>query len=76
MECPTCGTELTPKSKALLISVGLVLVASAATVFVSRWFIPGAIAALIVGFYLILWATRGRSLWCRTCKKAPYLSDW
>lgn len=73
MECPTCGTELTPKNRALLISVGSVLVASTAAVFFSRLVIPAAIAAFIIGLYLILWATRGKSLWCRTCKKAPYL---
>lgn len=71
--CPTCGTELTPKNKALLAGVGVVLLASTLVILLSRWFALPVAAAALVGAYLILWATRGRALWCRTCKKAPYL---
>jgi ABC-type Mn2+/Zn2+ transport system permease subunit len=71
--CPTCGTELTLKSKSLLIAVGLAMLASIAGIFLSLWLVLPAGLTAIVGAYLILWATRGKALWCRTCKKAPYL---
>lgn len=71
--CPTCGSELTPKNKKLLITVGVAMIGSVAAIFFSRWLALPAAAATVVGAYLILWATRGKALWCRSCKKAPYL---
>lgn len=73
--CPTCGTELTPKNKLLLFGVGLGMVAMAGLVATLRegWFLLPVGALAIVGAYLVLWATRGKALWCRTCKKAPFL---
>lgn len=71
--CPTCGTELTPKRKQLLLAVGFIMLVSIAAIAISLWLALPAILAAIVGIYLILWATRGKALWCRTCKKAPYL---
>lgn len=75
MVCPTCGTELTPKSKARLITVGVLLLATLPAILLSRWFIPVALLATLIAVYLFAWATKGQGLWCRTCKRAPYLSN-
>lgn len=71
--CPTCGTELTPKNKPLLLAVGLAMLGSVAAILISFWLALPSVVAAVVGIYLILWATRGKALWCRNCKKAPYL---
>lgn len=72
--CSICNTELTQKSKPLLFSVGMLMIASLAAVFISAWFwIPGTFLA-IIGAYLMAWSTVGKGLWCRTCKKAPFMS--
>jgi hypothetical protein len=67
--CPTCGGELIQKSKARLCSVGIAMIASLAIAF---WFpmlwVPTILFALI-GCYLLIWATAGQALWCRSCKK-------
>lgn len=73
MTCPTCGTELTQKRKSLLLVVGFAMLGSIAAISISLWLALPTIIAAIVGIYLILWATRGKALWCRTCKRAPYL---
>jgi hypothetical protein len=73
MLCPTCNSELTPKSKSRLMAAGVALLAAAPSVLISRWLAPVVLLACVIGMYLILWATRGNGLWCRNCKKAPYL---
>ena len=74
MVCPRCGTELTPKSKVRLIVVGGALLATIPSIVLFHWLIPLVLMASSIGIYLIAWATRGQGLWCRTCKKVPYLS--
>lgn len=72
------GTELTPKSKALLISLGSVMLCfglfvSIVAVFVSLWLAIPTAFAIIVGIYLIVWAERGKALWSGIRRKATYL---
>jgi hypothetical protein len=63
--CSTCGGEMTQKSKARLISVGLCMLASVAIAFVFPWFsAPGT------GIYLLVWATLGKACWCRIAKNS------
>ena len=38
------------------------------------FWIPGVVF-FVIGAYLVLWSTRGKGLWCRTCKKPPLLAD-
>jgi hypothetical protein len=69
MTCKSCGAEMVQKSRARLVTVGLVMMASLAIAFPVPWFwTPGAILFL-VGIYLLLWGTLGRGAWCRNCKK-------
>ena len=57
------------KSRLRLFIVGVVMAASLSLAFVIPYFwIPGILLVLI-GFYLIVWATLGKGYWCRTCKK-------
>lgn len=71
-------TELIPKNSAILIVIGSVfltiaLFGSIVAMFVSLWLaIPTAIA-MIVGIYLLLWATCGKDFWRPTRNKAPGL---
>jgi hypothetical protein len=69
--CPTCGASMVRKSRARLILVGSLMIASlpAAALVRHAWIA----AALLVptGAYLIAWAARGGGLWCRTCKTFP-----
>ena len=57
------------RNRSRLLVVGGVMIVSPALVLVSWYFlVPGIILALI-GVYLVVWATLGRGLWCRSCKK-------
>jgi len=74
MKCPTCNTELTQKNRPLLFTVGVLMIVSIGIAFhFPLFWVPG-IAVVIIGSYLVLWSTRGKGLWCRTCKKAPLLN--
>jgi hypothetical protein len=69
MNCKTCGAEMVQKSRARLVLVGLLMMASIAITFPLAWFrIPGTIIFL-TGVYLFLWGSLGRGAWCRNCKK-------
>ena len=69
MKCPACHGEMVQKNRTLLLVVGLAMIASAALVVVSKYFLLTAIILVPVGGYLLIWTTRGRALWCRNCKK-------
>jgi hypothetical protein len=69
--CPTCGGEMIQKSKARLMVVGLVMVASAGfALFLPIFRIPAVIIAL-TAFYLFFWVTVGKARWCQNCKRFP-----
>jgi hypothetical protein len=69
MKCPTCLGEMVQKNRMLLLGVGLAMIASILLILISRYFwLPVAIA-VPVGVYLLFWATRGKGLRCRNCKK-------
>ena len=69
MKCPACGGEMIGRNRIRLFLVGLGMAASLALVLViPRFLIPGVILAA-AGAYLMVWATLGRGLWCRNCKK-------
>jgi hypothetical protein len=69
IKCNTCGGEMFQKSRVRLFFVGFCMVASIAiAALVPYFWAPGAILVL-AGGYLMVWATLGKGLWCRTCKK-------
>ena len=69
MNCKTCGGEMIQKSRARLITVGLLMLASLLIgFFIPAFWIPGIILGL-TGGYLLVWATLGRGCWCRNRKK-------
>jgi hypothetical protein len=69
--CPICATPLTPKSRPLLIAVGVALFLPLLAALLNRWWLVLALPIASVGAYLLLWATYGRAEWCRTCKLPP-----
>ena len=73
MRCPTCDRELIQKNRILLFLVGMAMLASMVASFVSAWILFPAAFLVLIGVYLMLWGTRGKGLWCRTCKRAPLL---
>jgi hypothetical protein len=70
--CRTCGSPLIQKSRSRLWIVGLLMLVAAVTGY---RYAPALVAVAIVlgltGAYLIAWATLGRALWCRECKRFP-----
>ncbi len=72
MNCPTCDGPLVQKNCTLLLAVGVAMAVAALVVdFVSFAFLVPALLLLAAGVFLIVWATYGRCLWCRTCKRFP-----
>jgi hypothetical protein len=69
--CPTCGADLIQKDKIRLLVVGLLLLAVSVVLFLKTKFWQFAIFPGLIGFYLVLWGTLGRGLWCRQSKKFP-----
>jgi hypothetical protein len=69
MKCKTCGEEMITKSRLRLFIVGVVLVASVAAAFFVPYLWVPSILFLLIGGYLIVWATLGKGSWCRTCKR-------
>ncbi len=52
-----------------LFAVGLALVASPAVAYLIPILLIPAILLTLVGAYLLIWATAGKGLWCRNCKR-------
>jgi hypothetical protein len=67
--CATCGGEMVQKGRLRLFLVGVLMVALSAVAVFLPHFWGAAIILVPDGVYLIVWATLGRGLWCRTCKK-------
>lgn len=57
------------KNRPLLAIVGFGLLLSPALGLITAYFWPPAIVLFLTGLYLLIWATRGKGLWCRNCKK-------
>ena len=57
------------KSRVRLFTVGSLMIAAFALVFVIPHFWVPAILLAFTGAYLVVWATLGRGGWCRNCKK-------
>ncbi len=70
-QCPTCGMQLLRKNRVLLLAVGGAMITVAAFALVVPALLVPAILLVIVGAYLIVWATLGKAMWCRNCKKFP-----
>jgi hypothetical protein len=69
MTCPTCGVEMIQKSRGQILLAGVIfLLAPLVTLGVPYVWGPAILLALI-GLYLVVWATVGRGLWCRSCKR-------
>jgi hypothetical protein len=69
MQCKTCGGEMIQKSRRRLFVVGALMVAPIGlTPFIPYFWAPGAIS-LLIGAYLMVWATLGNGCWCRACKR-------
>ncbi|HEY4247876.1 MAG TPA: hypothetical protein VGM64_13565 [Lacunisphaera sp.] len=69
MKCPTCKGEMVQKNRPLLAVTGLGLLFSPSLAPITAFFLLPAIVLLLTGIYLLIWATRGKGLWCRNCKK-------
>jgi hypothetical protein len=68
-KCKACGGDMVQKSRLRLIVVGVLMIAALAVApYIPFLWAPGIILFL-AGAYLILWATIGKGLWCRTCKR-------
>lgn len=63
--CPTCGMELVRKNRLLLLAVGGAMITAAAFALLVPALLVPAILLVIVGAYLIVWATLGKAMWCR-----------
>jgi hypothetical protein len=57
------------KSRGRLFIVGVLMVAAAAAAYFVPYFWIAAILLLLIGSYLIAWATLGKGAWCRECKR-------
>jgi hypothetical protein len=57
------------KSRARLVTVGLIAMALIVVSFRFPWFWGPGIILFLIGAYLIVWGTIGRGGWCRNCKK-------
>jgi hypothetical protein len=57
------------KSRGRLFIVGVSMVAAAAAAYFVPYFGIAAILLLLIGSYLIVWATLGKGAWCRECKR-------
>ncbi|HKS65730.1 MAG TPA: hypothetical protein VJR26_00705 [Candidatus Acidoferrales bacterium] len=72
MNCQHCGGELTQKSTASLFVASVIMFGCAvASFFIWPIFWIVGMLFLATAAYLWVWATRGKGLWCRSCKKFP-----
>jgi uncharacterized membrane protein len=72
VKCPHCGGELTQKNRATLFVASLIMFGGAvASFFLWPVFWIVGMLFLATAVYLWVWATRGKGLWCRNCKRFP-----
>ena len=69
MNCKNCDEEMIQKDRWRIGIVGVLLVASMMAAFFVPYFWVLGIFLVMIGCYLIVWATLGKGCWCRTCKK-------
>ena len=69
MKCKICNEEMIQKDRWRIGIVGVLLVASMMAAFFVPYFWVLGIFLVMIGCYLIVWATLGKGRWCRTCKK-------
>ena len=69
--CPSCGHELTQKSRLKLSVAGIALLILAVPLELHAYVWPLAILLAAIGLYLLLWSVFGKGRWCRRCKKFP-----
>ncbi|MFO1513769.1 MAG: hypothetical protein U1F83_12775 [Verrucomicrobiota bacterium] len=69
LSCLTCRGEVIQKCKARLIVVGLCMIAAITIAFVIPLFWATGILLVLMGVYILIWATLGKACWCRNCKK-------
>jgi hypothetical protein len=67
--CKTCHSKLIQKNRMVLFLVGIIMLALAAVGLFIPWLWVLSIPLSLVGGYLFVWATLGKGLWCRQCKK-------
>ncbi len=67
--CRRCGGQVVKKSRARLAVVGAAMLACVGLgpLWAALW--APAIILGLTGVYLIAWASLGRGLWCRGCKR-------
>jgi uncharacterized membrane protein len=72
MKCSYCGGELAQKSRASLFVASVMMFGCGiASFFIWPVFWIVGTLFLVTAVYLWVWATRGKGLWCRQCKKFP-----
>ncbi len=72
MRCPNCGDELAQKSRVSLFVASFIMFGGAvASFFLWPVFWIVGMLFLATAVYLYVWATRGKGLWCRNCKRFP-----
>jgi hypothetical protein len=69
VKCPACQDEMVQKNRPLLAVVGIALLFSPTLALITAYFWLPGIILFLTGIYLLIWATRGKGLWCRNCKK-------
>lgn len=69
MTCQKCGQEMIQKSRGQILLAGAIFVLAPLVTLGVPFFWGPAILFVLVGLYLVVWATVGRGMWCRTCKR-------
>ncbi len=69
--CPSCGRELTQKSRALLVLAGIIFLIAAIPLLFFHYVWIVAIVTAAAGLFLLFWSVFGKGKWCRRCKKFP-----
>lgn len=67
--CRRCNGEVVQKSRLRLVSVGIAMLAAAASAIWWPILVVPAVLLVMIGSYLIVWAVGGRGRWCRGCKR-------
>lgn len=68
-KCPRCGGEMIQKSRAKLFAVGVASWTCLPLATLHPALKPPVIGVLFLGIYFFMWATAGKGLWCRNCKR-------
>jgi hypothetical protein len=69
--CPSCGHELTQKSRSLLSLLGAACLIAAIPLLFFQYVWMVAIVTAAAGLFLLFWSILGKGKWCRRCKKFP-----